>query len=87
MFKIGIFIHFLSIALNLLAIIEIHLHISPTWVEDNGISFDSDFEKYIVGWYWGATILSTVGFGDITPKSKSIVIKIITKDSSFRWFK
>lgn len=63
------------------------MNITPTWVEDNGITFDSDFEKYIVGWYWGATILSTVGFGDITPKSKIFVIKIIIKDFLFLLFR
>jgi hypothetical protein len=28
----------------------------------------------MVGWYWGATVLSTVGFGDITPVSTFIFI-------------
>jgi hypothetical protein len=34
----------------------------------------------VIGWYWGATILSTVGFGEITPSSKIATIKIIFRD-------
>lgn len=30
-------------------------------------------DKYIIAWYWGATILSTVGFGEIVPKSTLVI--------------
>jgi hypothetical protein len=83
LFKVVLFLHFLSIALNLLAEVE-SSYVSETWLTDNNLSYSSNFEKYIIGWYWGATILSTVGFGDITPKSKRVPIQTTIKDSSYR---
>lgn len=44
--------------------------ITVTWVEKSEISYSSDFDLYIYGWYWGSTMLTTVGFGDITPGNK-----------------
>ena len=54
-------------ALNLMVIIEKSLHIPVVWLDNSNISYNSNIEKYILGWYWGATILSTVGFGEIIP--------------------
>jgi hypothetical protein len=59
------FLHFVSILLNLIAIIEMNHGYHTTWLtsESNNLQYDGNFEKYIIGWYWSATILSTVGFG------------------------
>ena len=40
-----------------------------TWVQTPALDITSDIQQYIAGWYWASTILSTVGFGDITPVS------------------
>lgn len=46
---------------------------TETWVVANKVSYNSNLELYVVGWYWGATILSTVGFGDIIPGSTPLL--------------
>lgn len=54
--------------LNLLVTIETSLGNEITWLSNPNLLYkDSSIEKYIIGWYWAATILSSVGFGDITP--------------------
>lgn len=68
------FLHFLSMFLNLMADVEIRLGQYDTWVSHHSHSLSGDYDRYIVGWYWGATILSTVGFGDISPNSISFLI-------------
>jgi hypothetical protein len=37
------------------------------WLDNLHYTGGSNIDKYILGWYWGATILSTVGFGEILP--------------------
>jgi hypothetical protein len=63
MFKVFIFLHFLSISLNSFAMIEKKYQIHPTWRDSIQLTTYSNIDAYIIGWYWGATILSTVGFG------------------------
>lgn len=82
LFKIGLFLHFLALGLNLLAQIESSQHLGQTWLTGNDIVYSSSLDTYIIAWYWGATILSTVGFGEITPKSISILIQTTTKGFS-----
>jgi hypothetical protein len=82
LFKIFMFLHFLSIFLNLMAELEVEFGQYDTWISQHSHSLNGDYDRYIVGWYWGATILSTVGFGDISPNSTSSPMQIISKDSS-----
>jgi hypothetical protein len=42
----------------------------------------SYIERYVVGAYWGATILSSVGFGDIIPASSYSFIQTTSRDFS-----
>lgn len=70
--KILTFVHLLSLTLNLLSQVQIHNGIDETWLKRYGMADSSDFERYLCGWYWGATILTTVGFGDIAPASNSV---------------
>ena len=84
LFKIFILLHFLSLLLNVLADVEISLGETKTWLNDNSFKAESNLERYVVGWYWGATILSSVGFGDITPSSILFFIQIISNGSLFQ---
>ena len=69
LFKILVLIHILSLVLNLMAEAESYWGQPITWLSANNFDVGSQFERYVAGWYWGATILSSVGFGDITPSS------------------
>ena len=71
MFQIFIFLHFLSVVLNLMVRVEHSKGRFDTWLDNSGMDHDSNFDQYIIGWYWGASILSTVGFGEIVPASKT----------------
>ena len=44
--------------------------VKVTWVEKSGFENVKNYELYIYAWYWICTIVSTVGFGDISPASK-----------------
>lgn len=66
-FKILVFLHCLSMMLNLLVSVEHYFNIENTWLSNENLSYSSNIEKYVIGWYWGSTILSTVGFGEIIP--------------------
>jgi uncharacterized membrane protein YiaA len=37
-----------------------------SWLTVKGIENTSWFEKYVWAYYWGTTIMLTIGFGDIT---------------------
>ena len=63
LFKLFLFLHLLSNLLNLMATIEKSFNIPVVWLDNSNISYGSNFDKYILGFYWGATIFSTVGFG------------------------
>lgn len=63
MFKVFIFLHFLSICLNSFAMIEKKYEIYPTWRDSVELTISSNIDAYVVEWYWRASILSTVGFG------------------------
>lgn len=54
--------HFLSIFLNLMP----NLNESENWQIKLGIVQSVWYIKYVWGYYWGTTIMLTVGFGDIT---------------------
>ena len=57
------FSHFLSLLLITMANIEPE----TSWLQKIG-QFDSEWiVQYIWGYYWGTTIMLTVGFGDVTP--------------------
>ncbi len=77
--KICLILHTLTLIFTVFSKAEKTFNINYTWLESNNLQITSDLQQYIVGWYWGATILSTVGFGDITPASKTILIQITIK--------
>jgi hypothetical protein len=37
------------------------------WIKSKNLSFSPWYEKYIWSYYWGTTIMLTIGFGDLTP--------------------
>lgn len=61
------FVHFLSLFLNAMVIIENHYGIVRTWISVYRVEDSSELELYLYGWYWGANLLTTVGLGDIIP--------------------
>ena len=65
------FLHVLSLVLIAFSFMEKGLGVEKTWVESNGFGGARNYELYIYAWYWGCTIMSTVGFGDINPTSGS----------------
>lgn len=79
MFKLFLFLHLLSMALNFMVTIENAFNVYDTWLNNENLSYSSPIEKYVIGWYWGSTILSTVGFGEIIPANniERFVISII----------
>lgn len=74
MLRVFIFLHINSLLLNAFAKLEKEIGVQTTWIEYNGFDGLKNYEVYIFGWYWCCTIMSTVGFGDINPTSKSIVL-------------
>lgn len=54
--------HFLSICLNLMAGIDP----GHSWYQKINIENTHWLIRYIWGYYWGTTIMLTVGFGDIS---------------------
>lgn len=53
--------HVLAVALNAMALL------SPehNWLTEKGIGGSPWYERYIWGYYWGTTVMLTVGFGDL----------------------
>jgi hypothetical protein len=41
------------------------------WYDKIGIANDTWISKYIWGYYWGTTIMLTVGFGDISAANQT----------------
>lgn len=68
--KLLFFIHSLSLLFNGVRRLEKAHGINITWVEHSELPYTSESDLYLYGWYWGSTILTTVGFGDITPGNK-----------------
>lgn len=60
--------HILSIVLNLMGSTEIEGQKS-WYVQKNIQPHDDWVVKYIWGYYWGTTIMLTVGFGDISAQN------------------
>lgn len=40
-----------------------------SWIEHYGLTEASNFQKYIVGYYWTMATIVTVGYGDIVPQT------------------
>lgn len=57
------FAHVLAISLSILPV----LSKESNWMTVKRIESESWFVKYIWSYYWGTTIMLTVGFGDIVP--------------------
>lgn len=55
--------HFLSLLLILMAEVDP----ANSWLTKLNIQDATWYEQYIWGYYWGTTVMLTVGFGDITP--------------------
>ncbi len=54
--------HFLSIILNILTV----LNQQQNWLLKLGVAQSPWFIRYVWGYYWGTTIMLTIGFGDIS---------------------
>jgi hypothetical protein len=67
LFKLFVFLHGISVFLIWLVTVENYYGIQTTWLSNPNLSYGSNLEKYVLAWYWGCTILSSVGFGEITP--------------------
>ena len=65
-------LHALTLILIFMAEMEQLDGVQTTWVSKSGLGNVPNYELYLYGWYWSCTIISTVGFGDITPGSKII---------------
>ena len=60
--------HILSIVLNLMG--SMQFDGAGSWYVQKNINENSDWVvKYIWGYYWGSTIMLTVGFGDISAEN------------------
>lgn len=55
------FAHILSILLNGMA----DLNVGQNWLMRKGLEMAPWTERYVWGYYWGTTIMLTVGFGDL----------------------
>ena len=55
--------HCLSIILNVMANFEVE---GVSWHDLKDLDGQHWFQKYIWGYYWGTTIMLTVGFGDLS---------------------
>lgn len=46
-----------------------HSDVETTWISKYGGNLPENgwFEKYVYALYWGVTVMTTVGFGDLTP--------------------
>lgn len=64
----------MSLFLSLFAHVEKSSGIKVTWIEHNGFAGSENYKIYVYAWYWSCTIVSTVGFGDITPARGSIFL-------------
>lgn len=47
----------------------VNLNPNKNWMVVRGITDAPWFEKYIWAYYWGTTVMLTIGFGDIVPAS------------------
>lgn len=72
--QVMVFLHCASLFLNLIRNVEMASGEHNTWVEANNLTARNGLELYLLGWYWASTILSTVGFGDISPSSNFYLI-------------
>jgi hypothetical protein len=53
--------HILSLALNAMSF----LNIQSNWLTAHSLQLAPWYERYVWGYYWGTTIMLTVGFGDL----------------------
>lgn len=65
--------HILSIVLNAMA----GLNHEENWLKVKGLSTAASAEKYVWGYYWGTTIMLTVGFGDLAATNYSEALCLI----------
>lgn len=53
--------HILSLSLNAMSF----LNSESNWLTAHGLNTAPWYERYVWGYYWGTTIMLTVGFGDL----------------------
>ena len=82
--KVFISLHFLALILIVMSKLEHIEGVKTTWIEKSGFEQVKNYELYIYAWYWSCTIISTVGFGDITPASKLYINQIPSNQHSSR---
>ena len=69
--KILAILHIITLLLAFMSNAQKFFGVQYTWIEGNSLTqvATKNYEIYIYGMYWSCTIMSTVGFGDITPIS------------------
>jgi hypothetical protein len=65
--------HILSITLNAMAT----LNPEENWLIQKNLINSSSAEKYVWGYYWGTTIMLTVGFGDYAATNSAEALCLI----------
>mmetsp|Transcript_11570 Transcript_11570/g.22761 ORF Transcript_11570/g.22761 Transcript_11570/m.22761 type:complete len:549 (+) Transcript_11570:691-2337(+) len=77
MFLVLLIAHWIACILGVIAYVEgPSLTSADNWLGyyiENNLGYDPDTlpagDVYLISWYWATTILTTIGFGDITPRT------------------